>query len=139
MRAGADVQRRLRADLLSTALEGGPGARDALDRLGLAGKQVVVLAVSLLAEPRSDHDPAHPPLAGLDRVADALSVHLSASVPSSAVAVVGGIVFALLPVQGAGRTPSSAPPGWPRTSASAWARDCPPWWASVASGPTSVG
>ena len=31
VRAGADVQRRLRADLLSSALEGGTGARDALD------------------------------------------------------------------------------------------------------------
>ena len=49
VRAGADVQRRLRTDLVSTALEGGPGAMDAMDRLGLAGKQVVVLAVSLLA------------------------------------------------------------------------------------------
>lgn len=105
VRAGADVQRRLRTDLVSTALEGGPGAMDAMDRLGLAGKQVVVLAVSLLPDPRSDPDSAHGPLAGLDRVADALSVHLSASVPSSAVAVVGGIVFALLPVQDAGASP----------------------------------
>ena len=31
IRAGADVQRRLRADLVSTALEGGAGAREALD------------------------------------------------------------------------------------------------------------
>ena len=105
VRAGADVQRRLRTDLVSTALEGGPGAMDAMDRLGLAGKQVVVLAVSLLPDPGSDHDAAHGPVAGLDRVADALSVHLSASVPSSAVAVVGGIVFALLPVQDAGANP----------------------------------
>ncbi|MDR1427633.1 MAG: hypothetical protein LBJ08_07750, partial [Bifidobacteriaceae bacterium] len=36
LRAGADVSRRLRADLVSTALEGGVGARDALSRLGLA-------------------------------------------------------------------------------------------------------
>ena len=50
MRAGADVQRRLRTELVSTALEGGVGARDALGRLGLAGKQVVVLAAALRAE-----------------------------------------------------------------------------------------
>ena len=47
VRAGADVQRRLRADLLSTALEGGAGAREALDRLGLAGPAAVVLGVAM--------------------------------------------------------------------------------------------
>ena len=35
VRAGADVQRRVRADLLSSALEGGAGAGEALERLGL--------------------------------------------------------------------------------------------------------
>ncbi len=109
VRAGADVQRRLRTDLVSTALEGGVGARDALSRLGLAGKQVVVLAAAL----RGDHpdglplSPAQPGATGsatggmtgdLERVADALSVHLSASVPNSAVAVVGGIAYGLLEV-----------------------------------------
>ena len=48
VRAGADVQRRLRADLLSTALEGGAGAREALDRLGLAGQPLLVLGVAVL-------------------------------------------------------------------------------------------
>ncbi|MBB5836664.1 PucR family transcriptional regulator [Kribbella italica] len=47
IRAGADVERRLRADLVSTALEGGAGARDALDRLGLADQPVVVLALAV--------------------------------------------------------------------------------------------
>ena len=47
VRAGADVQRRLRADLLSSALEGGAGAREALDRLGLAGQPLLVLGVAV--------------------------------------------------------------------------------------------
>ncbi len=47
VRAGADVQRRLRADLLSSALEGGAGAREALDRLGLAGQPLMVLGVAV--------------------------------------------------------------------------------------------
>jgi hypothetical protein len=47
IRAGADVERRLRADLVSTALEGGAGAREALDRLGLADQPVVVLALAV--------------------------------------------------------------------------------------------
>ncbi|MDH2412913.1 helix-turn-helix domain-containing protein [Nocardioides sp. CER19] len=97
VRAGADVQRRLRTDLVSTALEGGAGARDALSRLGLAGKQVVVLAVALRAE-HPVGEQAAGDTSDLERVADALGVHLSASVPSSAVAVIGGIAFALLPV-----------------------------------------
>ena len=110
VRAGADVQRRLRTDLVSTALEGGVGARDALSRLGLAGKQVVVLAAALRAEhpggvpPSSDQQAAATAgeaggqTGALERVADALSVHLSASLPGSAVAVVGGIAYGLLPV-----------------------------------------
>lgn len=95
VRAGADVQRRLRTDLVATVLEGGPGARDALARLGLAGRRLVVLAASL----RAETDEPMPATGALERVADALAVHLSASVPTSAVAVVGGIVHALLPVQ----------------------------------------
>src|SRR6185437_16202016 len=43
IRAGADVSRRLRADLVSTALEGGTGAFEAVRRLGLADQPVVVL------------------------------------------------------------------------------------------------
>ena len=108
VRAGADVQRRLRTDLVSSAIEGGAGARDALSRLGLAGRQVVVLAVALRAEHPAGPAAGGPATeqaagdtSGLERVADALSVHLSASVPSAAVAVVGGIAYALLPT-GAG-------------------------------------
>jgi sugar diacid utilization regulator len=106
VRAGADVQRRLRTDLVSTALEGGVGALDALSRLGLAGLPVVVLAATLRAEhpdglPVSPAQPAGGTGAGsgdLERVADALSMHLSASAPNSAVAVVGGIAYGLLGV-----------------------------------------
>ena len=114
VRAGADVQRRLRTDLVSTALEGGVGARDALSRLGLAGTPLVVLAATLRAG-HPDGPPLKPAQPGgvtggvtgggtgggsgdLERVADALSLHLSASSPSSAVAVVGGIAYGLLAV-----------------------------------------
>ncbi|GAA4557416.1 PucR family transcriptional regulator [Planotetraspora kaengkrachanensis] len=91
LRGGADVQRRLRTDLIGTVLEGGAGARDALARLGLSGRRLVIVSAGLLAG--DDH--AH---ADLERLADALSVHLSATVPSSAVAAVGGTVYGLLPV-----------------------------------------
>jgi hypothetical protein len=51
LRAGADVERRLRTDLVSTALEGGAAAPEAVVRLGLLGRPTVVLA--MLAGPRT--------------------------------------------------------------------------------------
>lgn len=98
IRAGADVERRLRADLLSTALEGGVGAREALNRLGLADHSVVVLALAVLesAEGRAGAD------AGLaterQRLADALAMHLSAVHPRCAAALVGDVAYGLVPV-----------------------------------------
>ncbi|MFC6082707.1 PucR family transcriptional regulator [Sphaerisporangium aureirubrum] len=91
LRAGADVQRRLRTDLIATVLEGGAGARDALARLGLSARRLVIVSAGLLAGDDHTHT-------DLERLADALSVHLSATVPSSAVAAVGGTVYGLLPV-----------------------------------------
>ncbi|WP_211330436.1 PucR family transcriptional regulator [Prauserella muralis] len=93
-RAGADVQRRLRTDLVSTALEGGAGARDALHRLGLGDQPVVVLAMAM------------PDTAGADasavterqRLADGLALHLSAVHSRSAAALVGDVVYGLVPV-----------------------------------------
>jgi DNA-binding PucR family transcriptional regulator len=99
MRAGADVERRLASELVATALEGGPGTVDALTRLGLAGRPLVVLAMGLV-EP--DTDPGTLTLARREaerqRSADALAVHLTALHPGSVVAVVGGVSYAVLPV-----------------------------------------
>ncbi len=98
VRAGADVQRRLRTDLVGTALEGGAGAQDAVRRLGLAGRHVVILAAALRDDPdravRGEQDRA----AELERLADAFAVHLTSAVPASAVAAVSGVVWALVPV-----------------------------------------
>ena len=55
LRAGADVQRRMRADLISSALEGGTGARDALDRLGLTGQRLMVLGVAMSGAGDASH------------------------------------------------------------------------------------
>lgn len=105
VRAGADVQRRLRTDLVSSVLEGGAGARDALGRLGLAGRPVVVLALALRHDSSVDHEPDPGGASSLQRAADALAVHLSAAVPASAVAVVGGVAYALVPLPGDGAEP----------------------------------
>ncbi|WP_328326629.1 helix-turn-helix domain-containing protein [Kribbella sp. NBC_00382] len=97
IRAGADVERRLRADLVSTALEGGAGARDALDRLGLADQPVVVLA---LAVPVSDSLVGEAGMATeRQRLADAFAMHLGAVHPRSAAALVGDIAYGLVPVR----------------------------------------
>jgi len=123
IRAGADVERRLRADLVSTALEGGAGARDALDRLGLADQHLVVLAVSMrlphIGHATSTEPPDRPAAAraipypatpdtlvgeaGLaterQRLADAFAMHLGAVHPRSAAALVGDIAYGLMPVR----------------------------------------
>src|SRR5262249_46281440 len=88
IRAGADVDRRLRADLLSTALEGGTGARDALTRLGLADQPVAVLGLAVLPEGAGgDVELA----AERQRLADALAMHLGAVHPRCAAALVGDV------------------------------------------------
>jgi hypothetical protein len=97
IRAGADVHRRLRADLLSTALEGGAGAREALHRLGLADQPVAVLALAV-----NSSDPVLGDGAELvterQRLADALAMHLSAVHPRCAAALIGDVAYGLVPV-----------------------------------------
>lgn len=96
IRAGADVERRLRTDLLSTALEGGPGARDALDRLGLAGRPVVVLAMAT-THPDGTTATEAALAAERQRLGDALSMHLSALRPRCATALIGDVTYGLVP------------------------------------------
>ncbi|MBE8524871.1 helix-turn-helix domain-containing protein [Amycolatopsis sp. H6(2020)] len=94
IRAGADVERRLRADLLSTALEGGAAAREALSRLGLADQPVVVLALAVLGTGAADAELA----ADRQRLSDGLAMHLSAAHPRCAAALVGDTAYGLVPV-----------------------------------------
>ncbi|MBO0771091.1 MAG: helix-turn-helix domain-containing protein [Actinobacteria bacterium] len=98
LRAGADVERRLRADLVATALEGGPRAAEAVSRLGLAGRPAVVLALGL----PEDRSGAAASLARLEterqRAADALALHLSAVQGGAAVALLGGVAYGIVPV-----------------------------------------
>ncbi|MFC6016481.1 PucR family transcriptional regulator [Plantactinospora solaniradicis] len=100
IRAGADVGRRLRADLVSTALEGGAGAREALTRLGLADQPVVVLALAVLdAGPDGDPVRVDPGVATeRQRLGDGLAMHLSALHPRCAAALVGNVAYGLVPV-----------------------------------------
>jgi DNA-binding PucR family transcriptional regulator len=102
VRAGADVERRLRADLVSTALEGEGGAQEALNRLGLAGQPVVVLALAI-PSPAADEislDVDTSRATDLQRLSDALAMHLSAVHPRCAAALVGDVAYGLVPVVG---------------------------------------
>jgi DNA-binding PucR family transcriptional regulator len=98
-RAGADVERRLRADLVSTAVEGGPGAAEAVRRLGLADQACVVLALAT-AHSHGDDPAAHARLlAERQHIADAFAMHLSAVHPRAAAALIGDVAYAILPVE----------------------------------------
>ncbi|MFC5679193.1 PucR family transcriptional regulator [Aeromicrobium endophyticum] len=99
MRAGADVERRVRADLVGSVLEGGSGAREALERLGLADCQIVVLGFTVAdtdADRHDDPSAAHE----RQRLADAFAMHLSAVNPRSASALFDGVAYALVAVHG---------------------------------------
>lgn len=112
IRAGADVQRRLRADLLSSALEGGAGAREALDRLGLSDLPLMVFGVAVTGVAGAA-GPAGLPAGGTaggdavlaherQRLGDAFAMHLGAVHPRSAAALVGDVAYGLVPVAGDG-------------------------------------
>jgi len=100
VRAGADVERRLRTDLVSTALEGGTGAREALGRLGLADLPVVVLALAVRDPAGSARSVAADANLATERqrLSDGLAMHLSAVHPRCAAALVGDVTYGLVPV-----------------------------------------
>ncbi|SCF68036.1 PucR C-terminal helix-turn-helix domain-containing protein [Streptomyces sp. MnatMP-M27] len=100
-RADANVKRRIHADMLSTALEGGPGAAEALSRLGLARHPIVLLALSTQI---MDGDKASPrqltaeATASRQRLSDTFGVHLGASDARSVSALIGDIAYGIVPV-----------------------------------------
>ena len=102
VRAGADVQRRLRADLLSSALEGGAGAKDALERLGLTGQRLVVLGVAMPGTVEGSTETGANLARERQRLSDAFALHLGAVHPGSAAALVGDVTYGLVPLAGSG-------------------------------------
>ncbi|GIG61880.1 PucR family transcriptional regulator [Longispora fulva] len=94
-RAGADARRRVRTDLLSTVLAGGPDAADAAGRLGIATGPLCVLAAEMAEDDGGD------PLAvelQRQRLSDALGLHLAAVHPRTAAAGIGRVAYAVLPL-----------------------------------------
>jgi sugar diacid utilization regulator len=102
-RSGADVRRRLVADLVGTALEGGAESAGAQDRLGLGGRSCVVLVLIGVAEAKDSSFADR--LAARERMADALSLHLAASRQGSVAALVGDAIYGIVPVGSRARDP----------------------------------
>jgi hypothetical protein len=104
-RAGADTQRRMRADLLSTVLAGGADAPEAAGRLGIATTRLCVLAAQLTDVPADD--PARGE-SDRQRFCDALALHVGAIHPKSAAALIGSVVYAVLPLTAGGEEEARA-------------------------------
>lgn len=96
-RAEADQERRLRAELLATALDGGPRALDTMGRLGLKDEPAVVLAMTVVG-PEGEHPLPAQLAVERKRLADAFALHLTAVHPRSAVGLVGDVTYGILPV-----------------------------------------
>ncbi|GAA4363678.1 helix-turn-helix domain-containing protein [Actinomadura verrucosospora] len=95
-RADADMERRVRAELLSTALESGPRSLEAVRRLGLKDERAVVLALTVVGSAAESPLPAQ--LATeRKRLADAFAMHLSAMHPRAAAALIGDVSYGILP------------------------------------------
>ncbi|MGC4109906.1 MAG: helix-turn-helix domain-containing protein [Nocardioides sp.] len=96
-RANANVERRLRSDLMSQALGGGPAAAEVAARLGLPRRPMVVLALALPDEDAASRSPSDR-AAELQRVADALDMYLGSSQPGASAALVGDVVYGVVPL-----------------------------------------
>ncbi|MEV7009243.1 helix-turn-helix domain-containing protein [Streptosporangium sp. NPDC051022] len=96
-RADTDRERRLRVELLSTALESGPGSLEAVRRLGLKDEPSVVLALTVVGSTTGHPLPALL-AAERKRLADAFAMHLSAVHPRAAAALIGDVTYGILPL-----------------------------------------
>ncbi|MFG3436306.1 PucR family transcriptional regulator [Nonomuraea sp. NPDC047897] len=97
LRAGADGARRLRTDLVATALTGGPEARSALDRLRLAEHPLIVVALTLSETAGGAYTAAAAHVTKLQRLAVSFQVHLAGTWADTAVALLDDTVYALVP------------------------------------------
>ncbi|KHK97782.1 hypothetical protein LK09_09785 [Microbacterium mangrovi] len=105
-RTDADAERRRRAGLLRTALDGGTDAPEALQRLGLRDENMVVLALALIDPAAGEAtgatpDATSPALLAAERkrVADAFAVHLGFAHPRAVTGLVGEVAYGVLPTE----------------------------------------
>jgi hypothetical protein len=98
IRGGSHGAQQLRTDLVSTALGGGPAARDALRRLGVADEAVLVLALGLVDSGEESVERHARHRADLQRLSAGFAMHLTAVHPRCATALIEDTCYALMPV-----------------------------------------
>jgi DNA-binding PucR family transcriptional regulator len=109
----ADDGRKVRNDLVAAVLAGGADGRSAVRRLGISGHRFCVVALRVAPRRRPSQELRDPhdtqsaqPNADADaqiqstqqRYSDALAVHLAAVQEGSAVGVVAGLIYAIVPI-----------------------------------------
>lgn len=98
IRAGSHGSQQLRADLVTTAIGGGPASRDALQRLGLADQRILVLALGLLGNDGESMEGHARRVAEIQRISSALAMQLTAVHPRCASALIGDVCYGLIPI-----------------------------------------
>lgn len=98
-RANANIERRMRSDLMAQVLRGGPESSEVAARLGLPRRALGVLALALPDDDRTAQRNHGDRAAELQRVADALDMYLGSSQPGASAAVVGDVVYGIVPIR----------------------------------------
>jgi DNA-binding PucR family transcriptional regulator len=99
-RAGADVDRRLRADLVATVLGGGVGAGGAASKLGLSHRPAIVVALAQEVDIGENTAFNGNRLVERRRLAEAFAMHLTVVAPGSVTATVNDVTYGIVPVDG---------------------------------------
>lgn len=103
-RLSADSSQRLRLEHVTMLLEGGARAREAARQLGLAPAPACVVAFATRGE--IVEDDAVRLAAEMQRAAAALTMYFTALYPRALAALVGGVIYAVVPLRG--RAPADA-------------------------------
>lgn len=94
-RVSADSSTRLRLGLVSMLLDGGTRAREAANQLNFSKSPACVIAIGA----SSEHDDAVRTEAEAQRVASALNMHLQPIYPRAVAALLGRIIYAVVPLR----------------------------------------
>jgi hypothetical protein len=90
-RGEADLSRRFHSEQLAAVLQGGPGAAEAAQRLGMPRQPLIVFAAEPTGKEGADFETAQ------RKLVDAFGVNLAVVHSKAATARVGGVVYAVVP------------------------------------------
>lgn len=99
-RVSADSSTRLRLGLVSMLLDGGTRAREAANQLNFSKSAACVIAIGA----SSEHDDAVRSEAEAQRVASALNMYLQPIYPRAVAALLGGVIYAVVPLRETNRS-----------------------------------